>query len=54
MGGSHNKVMRLILGGEKWLQEDGIWEYPQLEEAIWAVGLEEMKIYISRIHNTPT
>ena len=51
LGLFRHRVARWISGKKPWLREYGNWEYPPLEDAIWAVGLDYLETYISRHHN---
>ena len=52
MEGLYRRGVQRIWGQQLCIREDGTREYPPLEEAMRAVGLEDMDIYISRINNT--
>ena len=52
LGSFHHMVARRLLGVQPRIRTYGIWEYPPLEGALQATGLETMETYISRHQNT--
>ena len=52
LGGFQHRVDRQISGRQPQLLQDGSWEYPPLEEAMWEAGLQEVESYVLRRQNT--
>ena len=52
LGLLYHRVDRRLVKMQHWIQADGIWDYPPLEDSLRAVLLEVMVTYISRFHNT--
>ena len=52
MGGFHQRVVLRVSGKKPQRRANRIFEYPPLEEAMQAEGLEEMETYIFRFQNT--
>ena len=48
----HHRVNRRITGRKPQQLQDGIWEYPPLEEAMWGAGFDNMEAYVLINQNT--
>ena len=50
-GGLRHRVTLRMTGRQPWKGRDGIWVYPQLEDPMVEVGLQEVDRYVSRHQN---
>ena len=52
--GFHHRAARRMVGMGPKCQTDRIWVYPPIGTVMEVVGLEEIRVYISRSQNTVT
>ena len=46
--GFHHRIARCLTGRQGWRLPNGTWDYPPVEEALEAAGLQPIEVYIDR------
>ena len=52
LGKFHHRVACRLTGRQPWIGWDDVWVYVLLEKSLAEAGLQEVKTYVSRLHNT--